>query len=88
MNLKMQSLLKPSWRVSDIVNYLNCSRSTAQRIKNAVAEKYGTCELDLTKKHTHVKGDDVIKYLGGINRFTEMQILCKTLEEERKNERL
>lgn len=82
MNVKLQTLTKPNWRVSDIANYVGCSKSTAQRIKNDVAKKYGVCELATDAKRTSVKGDDVIKFLGGINRFEEMAILINLKHKE------
>ena len=82
MNSRLQTLLKPSWSVSDISTYLGCSKSKALKIKKSVSEKYGYCKLDFNKNQKRVKGDDVIKYLGGVNRFEEMSILCKALKEE------
>lgn len=71
---KIDSLTKPYWQLQDIMNYLNCSRNTAVEIKFNVINKYGCTIHTADSGKKSVRGDDVIKYLGGNSRIEELQI--------------
>lgn len=70
----LKELLKPSWFASDIANYLDCSMAYANEIKSKVESEVGCIPLDKGKKQTRVSADAVIKFLGGIDRLTELKI--------------
>ena len=81
MNQKQVNvLLKPGWSVTDIEEYLNCSREYANQIKIATEAKYGCIPLDKGKKKTKVRADDVIKIVGGVDRLTELNLYKLSLD--------
>lgn len=75
MEKKIEALKKPYWFADDIMDFMDCSKNTAVKIKNEVAKKYGVIEASENKEKKAVKADDVIKYLGGNNREEEIRIL-------------
>ena len=68
-------LLKSSWSVSDIAMYYDISKNTANDIKISVETIYGTPQYYADKERVCVKADDVIKFMGGISRVEEMQLI-------------
>lgn len=76
---KVIALSKPNWNIDDIQAFLNCSRSYAVKIKNAVLEQYGSTKATADNQQKAVKADNVIEFLGGVDRLTEISIikLCK-----------
>ena len=84
---KLTVLTKPYWFASDIQIYLNCSLSRANRLKQVVENKYGVITEHEDREFQAVKADDVIKAIGGKSRLEEIEILQKSVEILKSNER-
>lgn len=68
-------LLKPNWTANDIANYYGLSLPVAKNIKVDVETVFGTPGYCADRERTSVKADDVIRFMGGVSRLEEMQLI-------------
>lgn len=76
-------LLKSNWFASDIEAYYGISKSTADYIKKSVENLGHIPPCDKGKERRSVIADEVIKFMGGKDRLTEIQILNELRNYER-----
>ena len=68
-------LEKSNWYVSDIQEYYGISKPYAEKIKSIVANKGYVAPVDINNSQQSVIADEVIRFMGGKDRLTEIQIL-------------
>lgn len=85
---KIEILEKSNWYASDIQEFYGISKPYAEKIKNMVANSGFVAPVDQAQKNQSVIADAVIKFMGGKDRLTEIQILneLKKYEREEKQE--
>lgn len=79
-------LLKSYWGANDIASYYQISICLAKEIKINVERIYGTPGYCADKERTSVKADDVISFMGGVNRLEEMQLIKIATEIDKLRE--
>lgn len=78
-------LEKSNWFASDIQEYYGISKPHAEKIKNIVAAKGCVAPIDLDQKQQSVIADEVIRFMGGKDRLTEIQILNELKKYEKED---